>query len=77
MGLAKLLMTCIKVQVIEFKTVTLFLGDWTRKTRGEKMKDSLAMLLKTNVEKMSVIGSLAILMKTNQLYLVSRDVDEK
>jgi hypothetical protein len=35
------------------------------------------MLLKTNVEKMSVFRSLAILMKTNSLHVVSRDVDEK
>ena len=33
------------------------------KTRGVKMKDSLAMLLKTNIEKMSVYGPLAMLMK--------------
>jgi hypothetical protein len=47
------------------------------KSGGRNMKDSLAMLLKTNVEKMSVIGSLAILMKTSELYFISRDVDEK
>ena len=34
---------------------------------GEKMKDSLAMLLKTNVEKMSVYLSLSMLMKTHEL----------
>jgi len=41
------------------------------------MKDSLAMLLKTNGEKMSVFRSLAMLMKNNDLKLSSRDVDEK
>jgi hypothetical protein len=41
------------------------------------MKDSLAMLMKTNLEKMSVLPSLAMLMKTHGLYWVSRDVDEK
>ena len=34
-----------------------------RKTRGEKMKDSLAMLFKTNGGKMSVLVSLAMLLK--------------
>ena len=47
-----------------------------RKTRGENMKDSLAMLLKTNGGKMSVFSSLAMLMKKQGLFLVSRDVDE-
>jgi hypothetical protein len=46
--------------------------------KGElKMKASLAMLMKTNVEKMSVYRSLAILMKTIELKSLSRDVDEK
>jgi len=34
------------------------------------------MLLKTNLEKMSVLPSLAMLLKKHGLYLVSRDVDE-
>jgi len=41
------------------------------------MKDSLAMLLKTNGGKMSVFSSLAMLMKIQGLFLLSRDVDEK
>jgi hypothetical protein len=41
------------------------------------MKDSLAMLLKTNGDKVSVFRSLAMLMKTHDLKLVSGDVDEK
>ena len=40
------------------------------------MKDSLAMLLKTHVEKMSDYRLLAMLMKTNELKPLSRDVDE-
>jgi hypothetical protein len=40
------------------------------------MKDSLAMLLKTNIEKMSVYQPLAMLMKKNELKLLSGDVDE-
>ena|SRR5208283_2328588 len=43
---------------------------------GQKMKDSFAMLLKTNGEKMSLFLSLAMLMKVNDLYAVSRDVDD-
>jgi len=41
------------------------------------MKVSLAMLLKTNVEKMSDNRSLAMLMKQNELKSLSGDVDEK
>ena len=46
------------------------------KTRGGKMKVSLAMLLKTHVEKMSENRSLAMLMKPNELKLLSGDVHE-
>jgi hypothetical protein len=41
------------------------------------MKVSLAMLLKTNVEKMSENRSLAMLMKPNKIKSLSGDVDEK
>jgi len=41
------------------------------------MKDSLAMLLKTNGGKMSGFSSLAMLMKKQDLSKRSRDVDEK
>jgi hypothetical protein len=44
--------------------------------RGRKMKGSLAMLMKTNGEKMSDCASLAISMKTNELLQLSRDVYE-
>jgi hypothetical protein len=48
-----------------------------RKTRGEKMKDSQAMLLKTNHGKVSVFRLLAMLVKTNELKSFSGDVNEK
>jgi len=41
------------------------------------MKVSLAMLLKTNIEKMSENRPLAMLMKPNELKSISGDVDEK
>ena len=41
------------------------------------MKDSLAMLLKTNGGKMSVLASLAMLLKKQGLFELSRDVNEK
>jgi len=41
------------------------------------MKVSLAMLLKTRIEKMSENCSLAMLMKKNELKSLSGDVDEK
>jgi hypothetical protein len=47
------------------------------KTRGEKMQESLAMLLKTNRDKLSDHCSLAMLMKQNDLKSLSGDVDEK
>jgi aspartate carbamoyltransferase catalytic subunit len=47
-----------------------------RKKRGGKMQDSLAMLLKTHGEKMSLLCPTTMLMKTNQLKSVSRDVHE-
>jgi hypothetical protein len=40
------------------------------------MKESLAMLMKTNGEKMSDNRSLAMLMKSNELKSLSGDVDE-
>src|SRR5208283_2486809 len=41
------------------------------------MQPSLAMLMKTNVEKMAFCRLLAMLMKTIYLKSLSRDVDEK
>jgi hypothetical protein len=51
-------------------------GQGDEKTRGGKMKDSQAMLLKTNGSKMSETGLFAMLMKINKLKFVSRDSDE-
>jgi hypothetical protein len=48
-----------------------------QKTRGEKVQEGLAMLLKTDGEKMSDNRSLAMLMKSNDLKSLSGDVDEK
>jgi hypothetical protein len=52
-------------------------GSRGEKSRGENMKVSLAMLLKTRIEKMSENCSLAMLMKKNELKSLSGDVDEK
>ena len=66
----------VKTYVAENKIVSSFLiGAW-QKTRGEKMKDSLAMLLKTNGEKMSVFRLTTMFMKTGILFYVYHDVDE-
>jgi hypothetical protein len=54
-----------RIYVTESKTFSWFRMIKRQKTRGEKMKDSLAMLLKTNGEKMSVYSLLAMFMKTN------------
>ena len=65
-----------KMQIIEFKPINRLFEDKARKTRGGNMKASLAMLLKTSLEKMSVIGSLAILMK-RQEFRANRPVERK
>jgi hypothetical protein len=66
-----------KGQVIEFKSVIFTALPSSKKARGENMKVSLAMLLKTHVEKMSVLCLLAMLMIKNELKSLSGDVDEK
>ena len=53
------------------------MGVREKKRGGGKMKDSLAMLLKTHVEKMSEKCSLAMLMKQSELKSLSGDVDQK
>jgi hypothetical protein len=52
---------------------------WVRrgKTGGRKMQDSFAMLLKTNVEKMSAFGLSTMSMKLKGLFCFSRDMHEK
>jgi len=66
-----------KLYLIHIKRVSLSCGSRGEKTRGEKMKDSLAMLLKTHGEKMSENRPLAMLMKQNDSKSLSGDVDEK
>jgi hypothetical protein len=77
MRLAKSRVRPDKCRVIEIKADSSIACGKVQKMRGRKMKDSLAMLLKTNGENLSVYRLLAMLMKTNWLYLLSRDVDEK
>jgi hypothetical protein len=66
-----------KFYLVELKRVNLNYVSRDEKTRGGEMKESLAMLLKTNGEKMSILRSLAMSMKTSQLKSLSRDVNEK
>jgi hypothetical protein len=66
----------LKFYLAEIKRVNSNEASRCEKTRGGRMKKSLAMLLKTHVEKMSENRSLAVLMKTKQLKSLSRDVDE-
>jgi hypothetical protein len=49
----------------------------TKKNGRLKMRDRAIMLLKTNVEKMSVYGLAIMLMKTDELNASSHYVDEK
>ena len=65
-----------KFHLIESKIVIHLLRCGLQKTRGENMKVSLAMLLKTNVEKMAENRSLTMLMKSKELKSLSGDVYE-
>jgi hypothetical protein len=59
---------CSITYVVETQPVIWCCGHGTdRKKGGPKMKVSITMLLKTNVEKMSVLRFATILMKTNKL----------
>ncbi len=65
----------LKIYIIENKLVSRFsTAGVMKKKGGEKMRLSYANLLKTNVEKMSVNRSLAMLMKPNELPSLSGDV---
>ena len=57
-----------KFYVIVNNGVNPFVARRQLKTRGGKMQDSLAMLLKTNGGKMSVFASLAMLLKKQGLF---------
>jgi len=65
-----------KLYLIQIKRVNLNQECHDEKTRGRNVKESLAMLLKTNGEKMSENRSLAMLMKIHELKSLSGDVDE-
>ena len=66
-----------KFYVIENKIVSNSERPDDEPARGEKMKDSLAMLLKTRGDKISENRSLAMLMIIKAIRQVSRDIDEK
>jgi len=66
-----------KSQVVEIKAVISAALPSSKITRGENMKVSLAMLLKTHVEKKFVLCLMAMLMKKNELKSLSGDVDER
>jgi hypothetical protein len=66
-----------KAYVVVNKVVIEFLDARLQKSQGEEMKASLAMLLKTNGGRMSVLTSLAMLLKKHGLFCLSRDVNEK
>jgi hypothetical protein len=58
---------------------SMLLAAWqsrAQKKGDDKNRVSLAMLMKTNVEKMSCFGLLSMLMKINEIRSFSRDIDE-
>ena len=57
----------VKIYVIENKIVSLFWVARQRRNAGGKMKVCSIMLLKTNVEKMSVLWLSIMLMKIHEL----------
>jgi len=66
-----------KLYVIEIKPVKSFQARSSKKTRGENMKVSPIMLLKTHVEKMSETGHAIICMKTKHLKAQRHYIYEK
>ena len=63
-----------KIHVAEIKRVISFRGGLGEKTRGEIMKVSLAMLLKTHGEKMPDNRSLAMLMKRKEIEIMNYEL---
>ena len=63
-------------QVIEIKPVKCIALTSTPEKRGGEMKVSSIMLLKTNVEKMSVCELSMMLMKIKELLFHFHDVDD-
>jgi hypothetical protein len=67
----------VKSYLIQFKAFTGRVECEGGKKGGLKMKPSLAMLLKTHVEKMSHFGLTTISMKLKGLFRPCHDVYEK
>jgi hypothetical protein len=64
------------VNLLKLKWLAGFSADEGKKKGDEKLRVSLAMLLKIHIENMSLWGLLAMLMKTQDVQVFSRDVDE-
>jgi hypothetical protein len=75
-GLSVMSRDLLKFYLIQIKIVIVRGRNRGQRNAGGKMKDSLAMLLKTNGEKMTENTSLAMLMKAHELKLLSGDVIE-
>jgi hypothetical protein len=65
-----------KLYPLETKGVVACLGSGCKIKKVQKMRRGDRMLLKTNVEKMSVLWLDTMLMKRNELNLFYHDVDE-
>ena len=76
-GLATASENFLEMYIIETKIDSHFKGSGRQETRGEKMKVSSTMLLKTNGEKMSVFRLSTMLMKTQELNPSFHDIDER
>jgi len=66
-----------KLYLLETKRVVAPLSSGGETKKGQKMKRCGRMLLKTNIEKMSVLRPDTMLMKTNELWMLCHDVIEK
>jgi len=66
-----------ELYLIENKNVIPFATNILKKTRGENMKVSPIMLLKTHVEKMSETGHAIICMKTSNIKVARHYIYEK
>jgi hypothetical protein len=66
-----------KIHVIETKTVNSIPADGFEKARGEKMKVSSIMLLKTHGENLSETGLSIMLMKIKQIKAALHYIHEK
>ena len=66
-----------KLYVIEITPVIAFPARSRKKTRGENMKVSPIMLLKTHIEQMSETGHATIYMKTSNIEAARHYIYEK